>query len=98
MSNVRNIKITAKYPMFGDADPTNFIESHFDKAKANGAVDEYDIIDISEGAYGIQNITFWYKTSLDVSQEISQTFEDAKALTDIIVNDTDTEILNVELL
>lgn len=98
MSNIRTAKVTAKYPMFGDIKPEEFIKQRILQAKDNGFLESARVLDISESTHGIQNITFIFTCSLDVVGPISSTFDDAKALADLIVRDTDTEILNVELI
>lgn len=104
MTQATTIIFLAEYPMFGDAEPEEWIKVCLEDAKRGELIFDYKFVYVFDGLM-TKDIFFEFTSTVVIPETNDLTWMDqselvkkeGKVIADAIVNDSDTEIRNFRI-
>lgn len=81
------------YQMYGDANPSEFLEHNFGRSKETGHIDDFDVVALQRGVWGIVMCVVLVRWYTDMENTHEQASEVATSLMNSIVGDSDVEVI-----
>lgn len=97
MPALRATTVTASYQILGTETPLEWMNEAFSLAKRDGLIEGGEVLTIrSIGGNDFFSVVFTIDVPLDDQQSLADLFSDARAITNAVVQDTDTVVEDVK--